>query len=103
MTVFCALGVYATSAAVTDLVIVLLIGVLGFALRRYGFPLAPIMIGVVLGPLAETSLRNAMMSSGGDASILVESPITLTLYGVLILVLAYTVWRKVNSRARQDV
>ncbi|GAA1885991.1 tripartite tricarboxylate transporter permease TctA [Paeniglutamicibacter psychrophenolicus] len=103
ITVFCALGVYATSAAVTDLVVVLLIGVLGFALRRHGFPLAPIMIGVVLGPLAETSLRNAMMSSGGDASILVGSPITLTLYGVLALVLVYTAWRKVNARARQDV
>jgi len=103
ITVFCALGVYATSAAVTDLILVLTIGFLGFLMRRYGFPLAPIMIGVVLGPLAETSLRNAMMSSGGDISVLVGSGITLTLYGILLVVLIYTVWRRLNARVRQDV
>ncbi|MGA9872394.1 MAG: tripartite tricarboxylate transporter permease [Rhodococcus sp. (in: high G+C Gram-positive bacteria)] len=102
ITVFCALGVYATSAAVTDLLLVLGIGFVGFLMRRYGFPLAPVMIGVVLGPLAETSLRNAMMSSGGDASVLVGSPITWTLYGVLILVLLYTAVNKVRSRTRVD-
>lgn len=103
ITVFCGLGVYATSAAVSDLLIVLVIGALGFVLRRYGFPLAPIMIGVVLGPLAETSLRNAMMSSGGEVAVLVESPVTWALYGVLGLVLLSTVWKRLNTRVRQDV
>lgn len=103
ITVFCGLGVYATSAAVSDLIIVLLIGALGFVLRRYGFPLAPIMIGVVLGPLAETSLRNAMMSSGGQLSVLVESPVTWVLYGVLAMVLVYAAWKHVTTRVRQDV
>lgn len=103
ITVFCALGVYATSATVTDLLLVLGIGLLGFLLRRYGFPLAPIMIGVVLGPLAETSLRNAMMSSGGHLGVLVGSGITIGLYSILAAVLLYTVWRRINSRARQDV
>ncbi|GLB68887.1 MULTISPECIES: tripartite tricarboxylate transporter permease [Arthrobacter] len=103
ITVFCGLGVYATSAAVSDLIIVLAIGTLGFVLRRYGFPLAPIMIGVVLGPLAETSLRNAMMSSGGELSVLVHSPVTWVLYGVLALVLAYALWKRVAEKTRQDV
>ena len=102
ITVFCALGVYATSAAVTDLLLVFGIGFVGFLMRRYGFPLAPVMIGVVLGPLAETSLRNAMMSSGGDASILVASPITWTLYGVLVAVLLYTAASRIRSRTRVD-
>jgi putative tricarboxylic transport membrane protein len=103
ITVFCGLGVYATSAAVSDLFIVLAIGALGFVLRRYGFPLAPIMIGVVLGPLAETSLRNAMMSSGGQVSVLLHSPVTWALYSILAVVIAYTIWRRITSRARQDV
>jgi len=102
ITVFCGLGVYATSAAVSDLLIVLGIGALGFVLRRYGFPLAPIMIGVVLGPLAETSLRNAMMSGGGDVAVLVHGPVTWVLYGVLALVLGYTAWKRLNERSRQD-
>ncbi|OZD08760.1 tripartite tricarboxylate transporter TctA [Rhodococcus sp. 06-156-3C] len=102
ITVFCALGVYATSAAVTDLLLVFGIGFVGFLMRRYGFPLAPVMIGVVLGPLAETSLRNAMMSSGGNASILVGSPITWVLYGVLAIVLLYTAINRVRARTRID-
>lgn len=80
ITVFCALGVYATSAAIADLLIVLGIGFIGFLLRRFDFPLAPLMIGVVLGPLAETSLRNALLSSGGEYSILIDSAITRTIY-----------------------
>jgi putative tricarboxylic transport membrane protein len=61
------------------------------------------MIGVVLGPLAETSLRNAVMSSGGQVSILIASPVTWTLYGILALVLTYTLWRRTTARARQDI
>ena len=103
ITVFCALGVYATSAAVTDLLLVLGIGFVGFLMRRYGIPLAPVMIGVVLGPLAETSLRNAMMSSGGHVSSLFSSGISLTLYGVLLVVMLYTVWRRLRAKASKDV
>lgn len=102
ITVFCALGVYATSAAITDLLLVFGIGFVGFLMRRYGFPLAPVMIGVVLGPLAETSLRNAMLSSGGEVSVLVASPITWVLYGVLALVLLYTAVNRLRSKTRLD-
>jgi putative tricarboxylic transport membrane protein len=103
ITVFCALGVYATSAATSDLFLVLAIGFVGFLLRRYGFPLAPVMIGVVLGPIAETSLRNALMSSGGHAGVLVGSPITWALYGLLLAVLMYSGIKKLRSFKRQDV
>ncbi|WP_288812476.1 tripartite tricarboxylate transporter permease [uncultured Gordonia sp.] len=100
--VFCVLGVYATSAAITDLILVIAIAFVGYLLRRYGFPLAPVMIGVVLGPLAETSLRNAMMSSGGDPSVLVGSAITWVLYGVLAVVVLFTAFRRLRMRTRQD-
>jgi putative tricarboxylic transport membrane protein len=103
ISVFCALGVYATSAAVSDLLLVFGIGFIGFLLRRYGFPLAPVMIGVVLGPLAETSLRNALMSTGGDASVLISSGISITLYGILALVVIYSIARKIRARKMQDV
>ncbi|GGU21968.1 tripartite tricarboxylate transporter permease [Nocardioides albus] len=101
--VFCGLGVYATSAAVTDLILVLGIGFLGFLLRRYDFPLAPIMIGVVLGPLAETSLRNALLSSGGDYGVLVDSGISVTIYAALVLVLVFVAYRGLRARAARDV
>jgi putative tricarboxylic transport membrane protein len=88
--VFCGLGIYATSASTFELLILLGIGVISFVLKRYGVPLAPLMIGMVLGPLAESNLRDALLASGGDAATLVSSPITIVLYIVLIGALVYT-------------
>lgn len=100
---FCALGVYATSASVTDLILVLGIGILGFFMRRYDFPLAPVMIGVILGPLAETSFRNALLSSGGDYSILVGSWITWLLYAMMSVVLVAAGYKHYsNARKRRE-
>ena len=79
------------------------IGVLGFLMRRYGYPLAPLMIGMVLGPLAETSLRDALLSSVGDPAVLVSTPITWVIYGILVLVVAFSVRAAVVRRTRQDV
>ncbi|WP_028474815.1 tripartite tricarboxylate transporter permease [Nocardioides alkalitolerans] len=103
ITVFCGLGVYATSASVVDLVLVLGIGFVGFLLRRFDFPLAPIMIGVVLGPLAETSLRNALLSSGGEYGVLVDSAISQTIYGALLLIVGFTLYRRLRAVAGRDV
>ena len=86
-----------------DLLLLLGIGIVGFLMRRYGYPLAPLMIGMVLGPLAETSIRDALLSSAGDFSILVSSPITWTIYGLLAVILAFTVRNAVVRRTRRDV
>ncbi|MEV8165916.1 tripartite tricarboxylate transporter permease [Rothia kristinae] len=102
ITVFCALGIYATSGEVFDLLMLLGVGVLGFLMRLHGYPLAPLVIGMVLGPLAETNLRDALISSDGNAGVLVDSPIALGMYAVLLVVLALTVRSKVTSRTRRD-
>ena len=90
ITVLSVLGVYAISSSIVDLWILLAIGLLGFLMRRYKFPLAPVLIAVILGPLAETELRRALTVSEGDLSILVGSPVTLVLYGLLAIALAVT-------------
>ncbi|ROZ62358.1 tripartite tricarboxylate transporter permease [Kocuria soli] len=103
ITVFCGLGVYATSGRIFDLLLLLGLSLLGFLMRRYDVPLAPLMIGMVLGPLAESSLRDALLSSGGDWSVLVTGPIPLVLYGVLLIIIALTVRSKVVNRTARDV
>lgn len=70
---FASLGSYAVNAAPLDLVILLIIGLLGFAMRRFGWPVAPAVIGLILGPVAETNLRRALAISGGDLTVLVDS------------------------------
>ena len=101
ITVFSALGIYATSGSTFDLLLLLGIGLLGFLLRALDFPLAPLIIGMVLGPLAETSLRDAAMSANGDFSVLVQGPITLTLYALLALVLLFSVRGRIVARRRE--
>lgn len=103
ITVFCGLGVYATSGRIFDLLLLLGLALLGFMMRRYGVPLAPLMIGMVLGPLAESSLRDALLSADGDWSVLVSGPIPLVLYAVLVLILLITIRSKVLNRTSRDV
>ena len=98
ITLFCGLGIYATSGRVFDLLLLLGLGVLGFLMRRFGYPVAPLMIGMVLGPLAETSVRDALLSSVGDPAVLVSSPITWVIYGLLALVLAGAALAAVRRR-----
>ncbi|MEU6642660.1 tripartite tricarboxylate transporter permease [Saccharomonospora sp. NPDC046836] len=79
------LGVYSISGSVLDLAILLALGLLGLLLRRFDMPLAPVLIGVILGPLAETELRRSISVAAGDWTFFVSSPLTITLYGGLVL------------------
>lgn len=88
-------GVYATAASTTDLLLMFGLGLLGFAMRRYDVPIAPVLIGVILGPLAEYNLRDAMGNSGNDPLVLVSSPITIVLY---VLLAAGVVWGLLRRR-----
>ena len=62
-------------------------GGLGFLMRRYDFPIAPVVIGLILGPLAESQLRRALSISLGDPMTLLQSPISATLLGIAVLAL----------------
>ena len=103
ITVFAVLGVYAGSSSLIDLVLLVLIGLLGFVLRRYGLPLAPVLIAVILGPLAETSLRRALAVSEGDVGTLFDSGLALTLYGLLALGIIWVGVNKVRGRVKVDI
>ena len=82
---FASLGSYAVNADPLDLVLLLVIGLLGFAMRRFGWPVAPAVIGLILGPVAETNLRRALAISDGDMSVLVSSPFSIVVLLVALL------------------
>lgn len=98
--VFATLGVYTTRSSVFDVILLYVVGALGFVLRRYGFPVAPVLIGVILGPLAETSLRRAMAMSQGDVGVLVASPFAAGLYAILIAAVAISAFLRFRNRRR---
>ena len=81
------LGAWSVHRAPGDLVLLAGIGLLGFALRRTDCPIAPVMIGLILGPMAEQQLRRALAISEGDWSVFVTRPLSLTLLVVAALVL----------------
>jgi putative tricarboxylic transport membrane protein len=61
---------------------ILVFGLLGFGLRLFGYPIAPVVVGLILGPLSEQQLRRALSISQGDPSILVHSWLAIALYAV---------------------
>lgn len=101
ISVLAAFGVYAAAASTTDLFIMLGLGLLGFAMRRFDVPIAPVLIAVILGPLAEYSFRDAMRNSGNDLGVLVSSPISVALYVVLAAGVVWAVLRR-RRAARAD-
>ena len=60
------------------------IGVLGYALRRIDAPIAPVMIGLILGPVGDQQLRRALAISDGDWSVFVTRPLSLTLLAIAV-------------------
>ncbi|MFZ4841079.1 tripartite tricarboxylate transporter permease [Mycetocola saprophilus] len=98
ITLFAMLGVYAIASAEMDLWLVLGIGLLGFLMRRFSIPLAPVLIAAILGPLAETELRRSLAVSEGDLGILVGSPITITLYSLMAIAIGFTLFQALRRR-----
>ena len=87
--VFSSLGVYGLNRSVVDLVILFVIGFIGFLMRRYGFPVAPVIIGLILGPMAEEQFRRALMISQGDASVFFTHPLSLFFLLAAVAVFAF--------------
>ena len=77
--VFATLGAYSLHQSVVDLVTLYVFGLLGFVMRRWDFPVAPAVIGLILGPLAESQFRRALAISQGDLSVFFTHPISATL------------------------
>jgi putative tricarboxylic transport membrane protein len=85
--IFATVGVYGMRQSAFDLFLLYAIGLLGVVMRRFDFPTAPVVVGMILGPLAEAQLRNAMSIGEGSAMVFVERPMSLALVCVVLAVL----------------
>ena len=105
--VFCVLGVYAVNGSIVDVWIMLMMGLLGYVLRKLSFETAPIVLGLVLAPMIELSLRQSLAMSDGDYQIFLTRPITTTLLAVgavlVVLSLRPLLTRTRDWRARLAV
>jgi len=71
-------GVYAVQINTFDLILLIAFGVIGLILARHDYPLAPLVLGLVLGPMIENNMRRALTASNGDFMIFLEKPVSLT-------------------------
>jgi putative tricarboxylic transport membrane protein len=92
---FATLGAYSLHQSWVDLATLYVFGLLGFAMRRWDIPVAPAIIGLILGPLAETQFRRALAISEGDPSVFLTHPIAATLLGLAaVAVVGPMLWRR---------
>lgn len=94
---FCILGAFAVGNHMFDVWVMLGFGLLGFVMVACGIPLAPFVIGVVLGPVAEETLRAGLMSSAGDWTPLVTRPVSATFLALALLLLAWPYLRVLKA------
>jgi putative tricarboxylic transport membrane protein len=85
--VFATMGTIAAKPSVVELSLLAGFGVLGFFMRRFDYPIAPVVVGLILGPAAETQLRRALAISLGDPMVLLQSPISATLLAIALIAL----------------
>jgi putative tricarboxylic transport membrane protein len=85
--IFATVGVYGMRQSAFDLVLLYGIGLLGVMMRRFDFPTAPVVVGMILGPLAEAQMRNALSIGEGNWSIFLQRPGSVALLVVITAVL----------------
>ncbi|MFD5827387.1 tripartite tricarboxylate transporter permease [Lentzea sp. NPDC060358] len=91
---FASVGAYAVNADIFDLLLMFVIGLLGFGMRRYGLPVLPAIIGVILGPAAEQQMRRSLQLSDGSLTGLVNSPMAVIVYVVILVILFFPLIRR---------
>jgi putative tricarboxylic transport membrane protein len=97
---FTVVGAFVTSNSVFDIGVLLFFGVVGFVFGRLGIPIAPMAFTVILGPLTENALRQALSMSGGEVAVLARGPLSTSLLVVAAVVLAWSVFAAAR-RARR--
>lgn len=96
-------GVYVTSNSYFDVFSMLGFGVLGYGMNKHGFPVVPMLIGFILGPMIEVALRQSLIMSRGSLEIFVTRPVSaafLAIAAATIVVVGFRAWR--GSRNRQE-
>ena len=99
---FALLGAYALNASTFDVQVAIVIGILGFLFRRFGIPITPLILGLILGPNLELQFRRALQISAGDYGTLWASPLSKILYLLLFLALFTPIISRVMRKVRSS-
>ena len=98
--VFATLGVYAATGSVNQVFIAYAVGVIGFGMRHFDFPIAPVILGLILGPMMELQFRRALLVSNGDLTVFLTRPLTAILLALAVLALVVPYLPRIIARLR---
>jgi putative tricarboxylic transport membrane protein len=99
----CVIGAYSVKSAVFDVGAMVGFGVVGYLMRKGGFPAAPLILAMILGPILERSLQQSLISSGGSPVIFVEKPISAVLLAVAVFLMVTPVLKRLWRGNRTDL
>lgn len=99
--VLCIVGGYAPTQTMHDVWLMLIFGVVGYLMRKLNYPVAPAVLAIVLGPLAERSLRQTLLGSQGDPTVFFLSPIAAVCIAIGIALMFYPIVNKYMKRREQ--
>lgn len=97
---FATLGTIGVNPSPVELSMLLLFGFLGYGLRLYGYPIAPVVVGLILGPMAEQQLRRALAIAQGDWTTLVSTPLSAALLGIAALALIVPMLMRLRGKGQ---
>jgi putative tricarboxylic transport membrane protein len=95
-----AVGVYSLDRRASDLAVVFILGVVGFLMRRFDYPLAPVILGIVLAPLIDNNFRRAMILTDGDVLAILLRPLTAAILGLALIFFLLPFALRLYGRAR---
>ena len=98
---FCAIGVYSTNNNTWDIWIVGIFGLVGYVFHKLGAEPAPLLLGLILGPMMEESLRRALLLSRGDWSVFVTRPLSAGLLAAAVILLIIVVLPAVKNKREE--
>jgi putative tricarboxylic transport membrane protein len=96
--IFSLVGAYAAEWSMYHLWVALIFGVVGYLLEKYGFPVAPLALAFILGPIIERSFRRAIIRSDEGLMIFISSPISITLLSLTVLIVSYSFYKQNKAK-----
>ena len=99
--IFCFIGAFAARSNLSDVYVVTIFGLIGFLFERFKFPIAPLVLGTILGPLTESNFMTTMVSFNNDWTVFFARPISGSILTLALLSLAYPLTRPIRTRLRR--
>ncbi len=93
----CIVGSYAINNSFFDVGVMLFFGIVGYFMNKLEIPASPMILGLILGPMSESHFRTALLKSGGNFSVFVESPISIFFLAMIVITLVVPIWKNLKN------